>query len=95
MAIYSGAILISLIVYIAVGNYAGRRVEKLDDYFVAGSRAGTGHATGETGPDGLTHDSQVLWLKYGTTLSDGTMIFPSALRDIQGGTGTSLTRLMK
>ena len=41
MDIYSGAILISLIVYIAVGNYAGRRVRKLDDYFVAGRRAPT------------------------------------------------------
>jgi hypothetical protein len=27
--IYTGIILISLIVYIAVGNYAGRRVKKL------------------------------------------------------------------
>ena len=27
------AIVISLAVYIAVGNYAGRRVKKLDDYF--------------------------------------------------------------
>ena len=36
MDIYSGAILVSLIIYIAVGNYAGRRVKKLDDYFVAG-----------------------------------------------------------
>lgn len=41
MDIYSGAILASLIVYIAVGNYAGRRVKKLDDYFVAGRRAST------------------------------------------------------
>jgi len=41
MDIYTGAILISLIVYIAVGNYAGRRVKKLDDYFVAGRRAPT------------------------------------------------------
>ena len=41
MDIYSSAILISLIVYIAVGNYAGRRVKKLDDYFVAGRRAPT------------------------------------------------------
>jgi len=29
MDIYSGAILASLIIYIAVGNYAGRRVKKL------------------------------------------------------------------
>jgi Na+/proline symporter len=41
MDIYSGAILVSLIVYIAVGNYAGRRVKKLDDYFVAGRQAPT------------------------------------------------------
>jgi len=39
--IYTGTILISLIVYIAVGNYAGRRVKKLDDYYVAGRRAPT------------------------------------------------------
>jgi len=39
--IYSTAIVISLIVYIAVGNYAGRRVKKLDDYFVAGRNAPT------------------------------------------------------
>lgn len=41
MDIYSGAILVSLIIYIAVGNYAGRRVKKIDDYFVAGRRAPT------------------------------------------------------
>ena len=41
MDIYSGAIVISLIIYIAVGNYAGRRVKKLDDYFVAGRQAPT------------------------------------------------------
>src|SRR5680860_1537757 len=41
MDIYSAAIVISLIIYIAVGNYAGRRVKELDDYFVAGRRAPT------------------------------------------------------
>ncbi len=41
MDIYSGAVLISLLIYIVVGNYAGRRVKKLDDYFVAGRRAPT------------------------------------------------------
>ncbi len=41
MDVYSGAILVSLIIYIAVGNYAGRRAKKLDDYFVAGRRAPT------------------------------------------------------
>jgi sodium/pantothenate symporter len=41
MDIYSSTILISLIIYIAVGYYAGRRVKKLDDYFVADRRAPT------------------------------------------------------
>lgn len=41
MDIYSSAIVVSLIIYIGVGNYAGRRVKKLDDYFVAGRRAPT------------------------------------------------------
>ncbi len=41
MDIYTGAIVVSLLVYIAVGNYAGRRVKRLDDYFVAGRRAPT------------------------------------------------------
>ncbi|MEM1411853.1 MAG: sodium:solute symporter family protein [Pseudomonadota bacterium] len=41
MDIYAGTILISLVVYIAVGNYAGRRVKHLEDYFVAGRRAPT------------------------------------------------------
>ena len=41
MDAYSFAIVISLVVYIAVGNYAGRKVKHLDDYFVAGRRAPT------------------------------------------------------
>lgn len=41
MDIYTTAMVISLVVYIAVGNYAGRRVKKLDDYFVAGRNAPT------------------------------------------------------
>ena len=41
MDIYSVSILVSILVYIAVGNYAGRRVKDLDDYFVAGRRAPT------------------------------------------------------
>ncbi len=49
MDIYSGAILVSLIVYIAVGNYAGRRVKKLEDYYVAGRRAPTSWRIGQPG----------------------------------------------
>ncbi len=41
MDIYSTSILISVLVYLAVGNYAGRRVKHLEDYFVVGRRAPT------------------------------------------------------
>lgn len=41
MDIYTITIAISLLVYLLVGNYAGRGVRKLDDYFVAGRRAPT------------------------------------------------------
>jgi len=39
--IYTTTIAISILVYIAVGNYAGRGIKKLDDYYVAGRRAPT------------------------------------------------------
>jgi sodium/pantothenate symporter len=38
---YAYGILISLAVYLIVGNYAGRKVKHLDDYFVAGRQAPT------------------------------------------------------
>lgn len=38
MDIYAAGVFISLIVYIVVGNYAGRKVRHLEDYFVAGRR---------------------------------------------------------
>ena len=41
MNAYVWGILISIGVYFVVGNYAGRRVKHLDDYFVAGRRAPT------------------------------------------------------
>ncbi len=41
MNVYAAGLLISMIVYLAVGNYAGRKVRKLDDYFVAGRQAPT------------------------------------------------------
>ena len=41
MDAYTIAILISLLIYFFVGNYAGRKVQHLDDYFVAGRRAPT------------------------------------------------------
>ncbi len=41
MDAYTLAIGISVLVYIAIGNYAGRKVKHLDDYFVAGRQAPT------------------------------------------------------
>lgn len=41
MDVYTVTIAISILVYIAVGNYAGRSIKRLDDYYVAGRRAPT------------------------------------------------------
>lgn len=41
MDIYTTTITISIVVYLAIGNYAGRGVKGLDDYYVAGRRAPT------------------------------------------------------
>lgn len=39
--IYTITIGISILVYVAIGNYAGRGIRELDDYYVAGRRAPT------------------------------------------------------
>jgi sodium/pantothenate symporter len=39
--IYTATIAVSILVYILIGNYAGRGVKNLDDYYVAGRRAPT------------------------------------------------------
>lgn len=41
MDIYAWTIAISIVIYVAIGNYAGRRVKKVDDYYVAGRQAPT------------------------------------------------------
>jgi sodium/pantothenate symporter len=41
MSVYTFGLLVSIIVYLAVGNYAGRKVKRLEDYFVAGRNAPT------------------------------------------------------
>ena len=41
MDIYTTSILISIAIYALVGNYAGRKVKHLEDYFVAGRQAPT------------------------------------------------------
>ena len=39
--LFTITIAISVLIFIAVGNYAGRKVKNLDDYFVAGRQAPT------------------------------------------------------
>ncbi len=41
MDIFTITIIVSLILFIIIGNYAGKTVKNLDDYFVAGRRAPT------------------------------------------------------
>ena len=41
MDIYTTTIAISIVIYILVGNYAGRGIKHIDDYYVAGRQAPT------------------------------------------------------
>jgi hypothetical protein len=41
MTIYTATIAVSVLLFIAIGSYAGRKVKSIDDYFVAGRRAPT------------------------------------------------------
>jgi len=41
MDIFTTTIVVSIVIYIVIGNYAGRGVKRLDDYYVAGRRAPT------------------------------------------------------
>jgi len=41
MNVYAFGLLVSVLAYLAVGNYAGRKVKHLEDYFVAGRQAPT------------------------------------------------------
>ena len=41
MTIYTVTIAVSVLIFIAIGSYSGRRVKDIDDYFVAGRRAPT------------------------------------------------------
>lgn len=41
MNVYAWGILVSILVYLTVGNWSGRKVRQLDDYFVAGRQAPT------------------------------------------------------
>jgi len=41
MDLFTATIGVSILIYIAIGSYAGRGIKKLDDYYVAGRRAPT------------------------------------------------------
>ena len=41
MDIFTITIAISILIFVAVGNFAGRSIKHLDDYFVAGRKAST------------------------------------------------------
>ncbi|PAB59122.1 sodium:solute symporter family protein [Anaeromicrobium sediminis] len=41
MSIYMGGVIVSIILYIIIGNYAGKRVKDVDDYYVSGRNAPT------------------------------------------------------
>jgi sodium/pantothenate symporter len=79
MDIYTTTIVISILVYILIGNYAGRGIKKLDDYYVAGRNAPTFLIVGTLvasvmsstmflGEAGFAYDSQagayVLWPQW-------------------------------
>ncbi len=38
---YAFGIITSIVIYLLIGNYAGRRVKDVDDYFVAGRDGST------------------------------------------------------
>lgn len=70
MDIYTVTITVSILIFVAIGNYAGRSVKKLDDYFVAGRRAPTLFIVGTLvasvfstsiflGEAGFTYDGQM------------------------------------
>lgn len=70
MDIFTITIAVSILVFVAIGNYAGRSVKKLDDYFVAGRRAPTLFIVGTLvaslfstsmflGEAGFTYDGQM------------------------------------
>ncbi len=41
MTVYTATIAVSVLLFIAIGGYSGRKVRDIDDYFVAGRRAPT------------------------------------------------------
>jgi len=86
MDIFSLTIIISLVLFVAIGNYAGKNVKNLDDYFVAGRRAPTILIVGTLvasvmssvaflGEAGFTYDGQMgAYILFPSTSTAGYVI---------------------
>ena len=86
MDIFTLTIIVSLILFVAIGNYAGKNVKNLDDYFVAGRRAPTILIVGTLvasvmssvaflGEAGFTYDGQMgAYLLFPSTSAAGYVI---------------------
>lgn len=86
MDIFTLTIVITLVVFIAIGNYAGKNVKNLDDYFVAGRRAPTILIVGTLvasvmssvaflGEAGFTYDGQMgAYILFPSTSAAGYVI---------------------
>ncbi|MEM6606829.1 MAG: sodium:solute symporter family protein, partial [Pseudomonadota bacterium] len=46
MSLFAATIAVSVVLFIVIGTYSGRRIRSIDDYFVAGRRAPTLFITG-------------------------------------------------
>ena len=88
MDIFTLTIVITLVLFVAIGNYAGRKVKNLDDYFVAGRRAPTILIVGTLvasvmssvaflGEAGFTYGGQMgAYLLFPSTAAAGYVIGP-------------------
>ncbi len=86
MDIFTLTIVISLVIFVVIGNYAGKNVKNLDDYFVAGRRAPTILIVGTLvasvmssvaflGEAGFTYDGQMgAYLLFPSTSAAGYVI---------------------
>jgi sodium/pantothenate symporter len=86
MDIFTVTIVISLVLFIAIGNYAGKNVKNLDDYLVAGRRAPTILIVGTLvasvmssvaflGEAGFTYDGQMgAYVLFPSTAAAGYVI---------------------
>ncbi len=86
MDIFTLTIAVSLVIFIAIGNYAGKNVKQLDDYFVAGRRAPTILIVGTLvasvmssvaflGEAGFTYDGQMgAYLLFPSTSAAGYVV---------------------